>query len=389
MANAVIRGVRSTEDILQNIRPLHWDEKVYQLNPDKAPLTRLISQIKREEVYDPEYNWFEDTLLGEWDAVTNNAGTNTTLAVSNKEYFSTGDVIKVPSTGETILVITATGSGAGNITVRRAVGTTSAVAIDGSGTAVPILNLGNSSEEFSGKPEIKTTTKTKVYNYCEIIKTPFGVSGTLNATKLRTGNELDYQRAKGGIEQAKRVEKKLWFGERGEDTNGDEVRRFTGGVLSFISALSTPATFSALTEAVWDEFVRQLFRYGADKKIVFASSYIISLINGWSKGKLQTFGKDKTYGVNIYQLISPHGELGLVNMKELFTGAYYGGLAVGLDMNNVAYKYLKGRDTRLFKSVQNNDIDGQTDMFMGEVGLKLAQADAHGYLLVSDTGSYY
>ena len=93
MANAVIRGVRSTEDILQNIRPLHWDEKVYQLNPDKAPLTRLISQIKREEVYDPEYNWFEDTLLGEWDAVTNNAGTNTTLAVSNKEYFSTGDVI--------------------------------------------------------------------------------------------------------------------------------------------------------------------------------------------------------------------------------------------------------------------------------------------------------
>lgn len=374
-----IKGVRSTEDVEQNIRPLHWDEKVFELDPNANPFLRITSKIAKKEVTDPHFNWFEDSLLAEWDLITNNAGVGSTLHVDHREYFSSGDLLKIPSTGEMMLVLTAVGSGAGNIVVERGVGTTPVIGINGSGTAVDVFILGNASSEFSGKPEIKSRKKDVVYNYTEIVKTPFGISGTANATTYRTGNDLANQRAKNAIEHSKKLEKISIFGERGYDMLDGKIRRYTAGVLSFIN--SNVYTAPLLTEAGWDDFLEVLFRKGSSKKIVFCSSGIIKTVNSWVKGHLQTYPKDKTYGVSVYEYICPFGSVGLVNHKEVLTNAY-SGYAIGLDMEKVKFRPLKGRGTRLYKNVQERDVDGEVDQYMTEYGIQLVNEECHGLAII-------
>lgn len=375
-----IKGIRSTEDVEQSIRPLYWDEKVFQLDPNANPFTRISSKTGKKDVTDPEFNWFEDSLLAEWSTVTNNAGVAATLTVPNKEYFSAGDLIKVPSSDEVMLCLTSSGTGAGNITVERGIGTTGAVAIDGSVTPEPILIIGNANAEFSGKPEIKSKKKDKVYNYAEIIKTPFGVSGTMDKTELRTGNEMNYQRGKMGIEHAKIIEKISIFGERGYDTLAGKIRRYTAGMLSFITSnIYTPTDLD--DEDTWDSFLEMLFRKGSSKKIVFCSPSVIKAVNGYVKTNIQTFSKDKTYGVNIFEYMSPFGTVGLVLHKEVLINSY-DNYAIGLDMEKVKLRNVRGRATRLYKNVQENDIDGEIDMFMTEIGFQLANEECHATMIV-------
>ena len=386
---AQIRGVRDTQQILQDIRPQHWDEKVFQLYPDATPFLRLLTKLSRKAVDDPYFNWFEDTLLAEWDEVTNNAGTGTSIAVTEKSYFSPGDTIKVPESGEIMLVTDATGSGAGTITVARGQGTTVATAIDGSVTPVPILILGNASEEFSSRPEIKSKNKVRVYNYTEIVKTAFGVSGTLDKTKLRTGSEFDYQKAKMGIEHGRELEKKFWWGERGSNTAGSYERRYTGGVDSFISSASATSDLTNLTdldEDAWNAWLRQLFQNGSAKKLVFCSPIILGQLQTFALEKLRIMNKEKTYGVAIFNLISPHGEVMLVNHKEILKEEYRGH-AYGLDMDKLQYKFLRGRDTSYFQNVQENDVDGRIDMWLTEAGLLMANSECHGRLTIANPGT--
>jgi len=49
-------------------------------------------------------------------------------------------------------------------------------------------------------------------------------------------------------------------------------------------------------------------------------------------------------------------------------GAVYGGMGVVLDMENLAYCPLKGRDTKLLTNRQDNDEDSQKDEYLSEFG---------------------
>jgi len=125
-----------------------------------------------------------------------------------------------------------------------------------------------------------------------------------------------------------------------------------------------------------------LFTYGSDEKTLFACPLLISKINSWAKGKLEIIqaDKDRTYGLNIIRYLTPHGMLNIVRHPLFVQG--YDGLSIALDMDNVKYRPLRGRDTTLRTNIQNNDADGRKDEYLTEAGLEIKLPKTHGMFIL-------
>lgn len=358
-----------------------WDNKIYLLNPNAVPFSLLMSKMNSQKAEDPRINWFEDDYLAEYDTVTNNASTGTTFTVVHREYFSDDDLIYIPSTGEVARVNGAvSATGAGNITVERGIGG-SAVAIDGSGTAVDIFIIGNASAEFADIPEAKVVNLTEAYNYCQIFKTQVpGISGTVEATDLRTGDEEKRQKAKYAVEHAKKHEKTAFFGMRHLIATGAHPKRFAGGLVPLITT-NVLTSVGLLSEGKWDHWLRDFLQNGSDKKVVFISPLIASIIDQFAKARLTTYVKDSTYGIWIKKYVSSNGQVTLIPHKTLLSGPL-GGMAVGVDLEYCKVRPL--RKTEL-KQVDNDNLDGKGWYFQDEIGFQFIKESCHA-LMTGVTG---
>ncbi len=365
---SVLTGVRSTLNIEQFRRKVELDDKIYRLYANEAPLTVLLKKIAKSSVRNPKFSVMEDDYIPEWTAINHSGGYSsgdTQLVVDDISYFRVDDLVKVPRTGE-VMLVTAVTTGTSTITVTRSVGATAAASINDN---EEILIITDAVAEDATLRTIKSTVITEGYNYTQIFRHAVGASGTEMASDLYGAQDRPYLRKKVGEEHLIDIEKAFWFGERseGSDSVSGMPQRTTGGVLEFVSTYKTNIG-GALTESDFEDFLRDAFTYGSEKKILFASPLLISVLNKFSHNKQVTAPADTEYGVKVSQWISAHGELYVVKHR-LFTGATYGKMGMVVDLDCFDYKYLNGRDTSLLVDRQENDRDGWRDEYLTECGL--------------------
>lgn len=385
-------GTRNTLTIEQSQRIPDVDDKIYILEPGETPLTAFLTQIgkigdgggkfkgqalQKRTVYNPEFTEFEDQYSGVWAQINNGAGYaagDTALVVDNPggSIFTKYDLVKVVRTGE-IMRVTSVNYSTNTITVTRGAGATAAAALVDNDW---LLVIGPAFEEGSKSGDSNTTKLVKVTNFTQIFKTKFGVTLTENASKLypegNPGADLKYQRAKSGIEHAKKIERAYLFGEKKEVTGPDgKPLRLTGGILEQINAVGNvqDEASSALTETEWRVFLRDYaFKFGSSEKLFFCGNVILSYIEGFAAGKLQVRPDDKTYGVQTRQYLSPFGVLNIVR-HPMFDNQY-NGMGVVLDLATLKHAVLNGRDTELKTNIQDPDADEEVDQYLTESGLQ-------------------
>lgn len=372
-----VQGVRDTLNIQQAKVKIDMSEKIALLQPSAAPLITFLKRAKGNSVAasNPKFSWLEDDLAARWDTVNqaNEASVGTSVTVSNGDYFSVGDIVKVPRTGE-VMLVTAIATNA--LTVTRGYGVTTAALLN---NGDDVVIIGNVNEEGSGTRDIKTTSEIEVFNYTQIFKTPFGVTNTQNATAMYGGNDLAYQQKKKGIEHSVDMARAFYFGEKKLDTSGSKPKRSTGGLLSFLSANNYDAG-GALTQSEFDNNISEVvFKHGSKEKLLLASPRLLSVINGWALGKLEVRQGEKTFGLAVTRYVTPHGTFQIVS-EPLFEGTVYGGYGVVIDPENVKYRALKGRDTKLETNIQNNDEDQRKDQYLTEAGLEVRLPKTHAVI---------
>jgi hypothetical protein len=375
----VITGSKDTRNITQNRLVIDMSSDIGLLKPDDAALLSFLklAKNKSQTASNPKFEWMEDGLAPRWDAVNNASGIAsgvTTVAVDNGTYFSANDIVKVPRTGEVLLV---TAIATNDLTVIRGYGVTAAAALVDND---PLVIVGNVNEEFAGIRTMKTTGLTPMYNYTQIWRTPFGVSRTAQKTKLYGPSELSYQQMKKGVEHKKDMERSLIFGERKEDVSGSHPKRATGGALSFLTANNYDAS-GALTQSEFDNNISEVvFKYGSKDKILYASARLLSVINGWALGKLMIDQEAKKFGLSVFKYVTPFGTYNIINGMHTLEGAVYGGYGLILDPENIKYRPLEGSDTSLRTNIQNNDADGRIDEYLTEGGLEVRNKETHAVL---------
>ena len=354
-------------------RAIDCSKTITQLIPQADPYAVILMRARKEATDTAEFIWFDDEPVGWWTKASAAAdATATNINVEDGSIFATHDILKVPRTSE-VLRVTATNENV--LTVVRGYGTTASAAIEEGDW---LVRIGNAMEENSNAPVSKLNQPQKFTNYTQIVRTPFDESMTSAHEKKRVGGkERTRLRAKKLLEHRLDIARISIWGEKKEDLSSGKPRRMTAGINSFIQT-NRKDMGGPLTEAEWENFLEMGFSYGSKTKLFVCSRTVGAAINMIAQNKIITTSGEETYGIRLPKYRSFHGDVIIAVDRSLENA--YAGYGFLLDMKNIAYRPLNGRDTKLHSNIQANDVDGWVDEYLTEFGMMVRQEKTHAVL---------
>lgn len=378
-----ISGLRGTGQFTADFRPTNYRELFSLLEPNgTAPLQALLSMAGSEATDDPKYNHFRDEMpdrkLTVDGAVASASTASVTVDSADDEAFVVpGTILINVDTGEVMRATAAPSSHA--IAVVRNIGGTTHQIADGAN----IIIGGHADSEGGTSPTAVSFDPTTDFNYTQIFKTAVQVSGTLQNTFLRTGDKEQEQLTKALKMHMSDIERSMFFGKRHEE-NGSTASptRYTGGLRNSIVNVTDGASYGAsanvITEKEFDRLlIENIFAYGSTEKVAFCGARVISNLMEVGKNRWQPTQIDNAYGVSLSRYTTYAGDL-LVYMHPMFRQIpNMDKEMVVLDMNEIKYRYMQGRDTQLIRDIQTPDFDGVKHMYQTECGLEMTQAKVH------------
>jgi uncharacterized protein DUF5309 len=416
---AAVAGLRGTGNFGTDERPKDFRESILFLKPNgDAPIFGLTSKVQKVSVTDPEYNWWDEpndqVILQVNGAVA--TGVNLITVDSSDPDSTTLDanwgVAKHLKPGDLLMVVPTTDSASTvpeqvrvenvisdtQFTVTRgAAGTTQAAISDNA----YLLLMASAYAEGTGAPEATSRNPIKYNNYVQIFKESYEITGTVEATKFRTGDPWSNDKMRKMFDHSRAIEWSIMFGRKSEGTgsNGKPLRTM-GGLLSQIpttrkfifaaGAGATRLTFENFLAAVY-----RIFDYtsdAGDERVVFCGNVALNAINkmvhrqptgGTASGtaSINWGGIVKAYGMNLRELVLPQGRLlfrthPLLNrngryVSSTWTPGIYNASAWILDFSTVRYVNQKGRDTRTKDDVQNKDEDVRRGFVQSDCSIRL------------------
>lgn len=257
---------------------------------------------------------------------------------------------------------------------------------------------------------------TQFANLCQIFRTPFSFTGTVLKTGLKYDDQGPYRdKAKEhSINHMRELEFAFLFGNKStyvpsgavDPTTGVGLPiNTTGGVLYHMKRWEAgdygSVTASAdsdddkriivnstgtLNEKTYDTYLERVFRVTnntANEKLVLCGSGFLSVINQLYKSKSVLdgdFPKSDAYGMSVVRHVTPFGDIFYKTHPLFSLNARLRYNALFLDINNLKYRYMIGRDTELLKNRQPNDADYRKDEYLTEAGLELWFPQSNLYL---------
>lgn len=424
-----ILGLMGTEQFaterFKNVR-----RSVFYFYPNgAAPLTGLLSLLKTEKINDPEFSWYEKRLIEQRSTTVaaNAAGPFTTAGgdVDKANGFSlaAGDAVrvKVASTamfrvGHVVMVSGRNTGNTTNVTLRLLV-TSIVAATKFEGTAVvAVANINNQavnsiglqalvigtaySQGADGAALVPYNLPSGFGNYAQIFRSPFSLTGTALKTAAKfdeTGTYKDKAK-EASVYHMIEMEKAFIFGQKSKAVDGTSglPTYTTDGILSYLELWEAGTTYGndaatldsddtkriiensagRISDKQYDNYLERVFRVtnnAANEKLVLCGSGFLSTINQLYKSKsvLNTDIPSKdAYGMSVVQHVTPFGTI-YYKSHPLFSQnsemRYWG---LFLDIQNLVYRNMDGRDTTLLKNRQPNSADYRQDEWLTECGLE-------------------
>ena len=388
---AAIQGLRGTGEFSPDFRPKNYRELFTLLEPQgNAPLNALLAMGSSESTDDPEYKNFRDELpdrkLKVNGAVASTSTTTITIDASDdNKYAINGAIVINSETGE-VMHCTADTTGT-TLTVTRHVGGTSHQIADNAELCI----AGFAAQEGAGAPTAISFDALVASNFCQIFRTAFSVTNTLNSTYLRTGDKMDEAMTKALKLHMSDIERAMFFGMKHEENSQSaQPTRFTGGLInSMTNVVDINTDFASyggssagqMTEEGFDNLlISTIFKYGSSQKIAFVGENVAIQLQQIGKDRWQPTAVDGTYGVMLTRYQSFAGDL-MVHLHPQFRQIPgMKNAMVIVDFPYLSYRYLEGRDTQLLENRQAPDLDAQLHEYLTECGLELIQDKVHAYI---------
>jgi len=342
-----------TRNILQNRRVIDMADTIYLLEPNAAPLYVLVSKLKKRSCFSPKYEWLEDDLNPRHTTVAAGhsvGATNASIVITNSAYVNAYDILYNTDSEEKVLATAGT-TGA-SLTATRGYSETTAASMTAGHT---LLIMGSAFEEGEAQSAVltKSTKVENKYNFTQIFRKKVEITGTLAASRLYGGPDRNYQRKKKGIELMRDFETAFWWGSRGTSAGTTHQVRSMRGCNDWITT-NSDTSIGTLTETEFETHLRKPFRYGLNQKYMFASPLAISVISQWAQGKLQMIPKDNEEDKS--------------------------GVAFIVELGELQYVYLQGRDVKLQTNIGTIGDDKFMDQYICEIGCEFHLEKKHSKL---------
>ena len=247
------------------------------------------------------------------------------------------------------------------------------------------------------------------YNLTQIFKAPVTITGTA----LKTSSKFDEagvfpdQSKEAAVDFAREQEQNFIFGERAQiGSASTSITRYMGGILYFLRLWEAGSTYgntaatadtddgkriisnTAATVSMdqFDGWMERVFRISNNKsteKLAFCGSGALLTLNRLFRNNSNVTTpmplKD-TYGMDIRAYTSPSGTLYLKTHPLMSHNSTLRYNMMIVDLPNLAYTYLRGRDMELLTNRQDNDADYRKDEWFGEATLELNLPESFMYI---------
>jgi Family of unknown function (DUF5309) len=399
-----VAGLRGTGDWSTDERPKDFRGMIQMLNPQGlSPIFGLTSKAGKKSVSDPEFKfWVESQghvrlqvngalASGDTTVVVDSAdptATTMTVQYGTATNLKPGDLLMVePSSDSTtyapeILRVTNVASDT-TFTVSRGAAGSSAASI--SDDAFLTL-MGSAYAEGSGAPRAVSRNPVQFFNYTQIFKEAYEITGTADKTTARTGSAWSNDKKRKQFDHARAIEMAFIFGRRSEtavsDENGKPMRTM-GGLLEIIpTSRKTVFTGDVTFEPGPNNFldaVYKVFDYGSpagDTRACFCGNSALNALQNAAAGstnvRMNSDKVIKVYGTDFREFILPQGRL-LLRTHPLLNiiGGIYAKSMLILDFSAIKYVYMNGRDTKVKDDIQLPGEDGRRGMIQTECSLML------------------
>lgn len=405
----VLQGNVNTGTENSSVHVRDVDPKLYYLEAFKYPLVSALmtqgtelekqddgkmyvkgAQVKKVATSNVKFEHTESELLNfafsPTAAVTTGAS-SITISTSDDDYFVAGmDILLTNADGQQE-VARVTAVGAGSLTVTRNVGSTGAIAMT---TADKLYIMGVIRAEDSTSTESRQAKSETLYNYCEFISEPYGVTNIEQATKNYHGDPLKRKKMEAFARMKQKLEMMFWCGVRDVSSSTTNPIYRNGGILYWLRNQFTnvPVTdvSGVLTKDMWEEWLQDVLKYNSMTKWVFCSSPVLTAVSGFASNQLRPADVNlNKFGMAITEYQSPFGKVYLVREPLFDEISSLNGMAVCLDMSNVLFRYLEGNglnlDIQSYEDIQENDRSARKGEYRGVVGIDVRVGKSHGILL--------
>lgn len=257
----------------------------------------------------------------------------------------------------------------------------------------------------------------EITNYTQIFRTAFQITGTALKTSAKydeTGPYKD-QAKEASVNHMIEMEKNFIFGTSLLSNSSGTITRYTGGVIWFLTQFQAqysvyrggdgsavgPAAVTAdtdddcriilnsnnyITEKQYDGYLERVFRVTNNKsneKLVLCGSGFLNVINQMYKSRavlMADLPLTDTYGMNVVSHQTPFGKIYYKSHPLFSQNPILRYNALFLDVLNMRYRYLNGRDTELLTMRQPNNADYREDEWLSEAGMELDFPESNMYL---------
>jgi hypothetical protein len=390
-----LAGLRGTGDWGADERPTDFRESILFYNPNgTAPIFALTGKAGKKTVTDPKFSWWsEPNTLVRLLSSGQLASTDTTLTVTAADPTSTtpgvvwsaathlkpGDILYVePASdaatfaGELVEVDSVLSDT--QLTIVRGVGGTTAATIP---TASNLTLMSSAYAEGTGAPIAVSRNPIEYFNYTQIFKDTYELTGTTTETFARTGDAWSNDKKRKMWDHARAIEFAILWGRAAQTTGGNgKPKRFMGGLRSFIPSTNTTVFSSSVTVSSLLTAFNPVFDFdteGGDTRICFVGNTAILELNKVIQNSTNlriNFDKQiNIYGLDFKELIMPRGRLLLRSHPLMSRHGLLKSSMFVLDFASVKYVALKGRDTKTKDDVQLKDEDVRRGFIQTECSL--------------------
>lgn len=308
-----VKGVFTSDAHIAGSRKGDFASSILSLYPTgSATLFALTSGMESAPATDPVVTWFEDThVTGRQTVVTGGNSAATSIVLDGASTYVPGTTLLVEETGE-MLYISAVSSA--TVTVERGFAGTTAATIS---TDDHVQRIGNTFEEASSRPVAVANAGVARWNYMQIFRNSWDVSGTARVTEYRTGDIVAKNKSECMMYHSEDIERSLWWGRKTQGTRNGRVFRTMDGVLAQITTNVTTAG-STTSWTQFDTFLQGVFSKNVkgkpNERIAFCGNGALGVVQQIavknSQVNIDTGATE--FGMEVTKWITPYGRISLM-----------------------------------------------------------------------------
>lgn len=317
-----VQGVFASDQNIAGSRKGDFASALLQTAPTgSAPLLALTSGMQSADASDTVITWFEENHLSGRTTITNNAATGTAIVVSDATGIVAGQVLMEEGAGEYFYVESVV-QATKTLTVTRGFAGTTVANVDGSGTPVGLQRIGTAFEEGSSKPTSIANIGFPRFNYMQIFRNPWDVTGTAMAVQYHTGDIVAKNKSDAANFHAEDIERSIMWGRKAIGTLNGKPFRTMDGIITQIEADGPNNVVEGgnTTKLEVDAFLQNVFSRNIkgkpNERIAFCDNTVVGILNRIAEiagsTSMNLVPGQTDFGMKITKWMTPYGDISLL-----------------------------------------------------------------------------